>query len=63
MKEKGIQLVFEKIDPCTNKLFFRLHKSDHSVEKRSVDNLDDLNLELYHPELFESIRNILKKLL
>jgi hypothetical protein len=32
-------------------------------EERSVDNLEDLNLELYHPELFESIRKILKKLL
>ena len=63
LPEKGIQVIFYKIDPGTNKLFFRLHKSDHSVEKRSVDNLDDLNLELYHPELFESIRNILKKLL
>lgn len=61
--EKGIQVIFEKIDPDTNKLVFKLYKSTGSLERRSVDNLDDLNLELYHPELFESIRNILKKLL
>jgi hypothetical protein len=61
--EKGIQVIFETIDPTTNRLVFKLYKSDRSVERRSVDNLEDLNLELYHPELFESIRNILKKLL
>ena len=63
MKEKGIQLVFEKLDPETNTLIFKIYKGNNKFERRSVDNLEDLNLDLYHPELFESIRNILKKLL
>ena len=61
--EKNIGVVFEKIDPETNRLIFKLHKRDNTVERRSVNTLEDLNLELYHPELFESIRKILKKLL
>ena len=63
MKEKGIQLVFEKLDPETNTLIFKIYKGNNKFERRSVDNLEDLNLQLYHLELFESIRKILKKLL
>jgi hypothetical protein len=63
MKEKGIQLVFENLDPETNTLIFKVYKGNNKFERRSVDNLEDLNLQLYHPELFESIRKILKKLL
>ena len=63
MKEKKIQLVFEKLDPETNTLIFKIYKGNNKFERRSVDNLEDLNLQLYHLELFESIRKILKKLL
>jgi hypothetical protein len=40
-----------------------IHKPSKPVERRIVNSLEDLNLTLYHPELFESVRNILKKLL
>jgi len=33
------------------------------MEKRSVDNLEDLYLNLYHPELFESVKDILNRIL
>ena len=62
LPEKGIQVIFHDFNPKTNKLYFVLYKGNKK-EERSVDNLEDLNLELYHPELFESIRKILKKLL
>lgn len=62
LPEKGIQVFFYKFDTKTNKLYFDLYKGNKK-ETRSVDNLEDLNLELYHPELFESVRKILKKLL
>ena len=60
--EKNIEVVFEDININTGKLIFKVWKNS-KVERRSVDNIDDLNLTLYHPELFESVRRILKKLL
>ena len=63
MKEKGIEIKFEDLDVNTNKLKMLIYKTDKPAERRSVDNLEDLNLILYHPELFESVRKILKKLL
>jgi hypothetical protein len=62
LPEKGIDVLFYKFDTKTNTLFFDLYKGNKK-EARSVDNLEDLNLQLYHPELFESVRRILKKLL
>lgn len=62
LPEKGIEVFFYKFDTNTNKLYFDLYKGNKK-ETRSVDNLEDLNLQLYHPELFESVRKILKKLL
>ena len=62
LPEKGIDVLFYKFDTKTNTLFFDLYKGNKK-ETRSVDNLEDLNLQLYHPELFESVRRILKKLL
>jgi len=62
LPEKGIEVFFYKFDTKTNKLYFDLYKGNKK-EIRSVDNLEDLNLQLYHPELFESVRKILKKLL
>ena len=65
--EKNIKVVFDNLSSETNKLIFRIYKYKFEnyvgEEIRSVDNLEDLNVQLYHPELFESIRNILKKLL
>lgn len=60
--EKNIEVIFEDININTGKLIFKVWKND-KVERRSVDNIDDLNLTLYHPELFESVRRILRKLL
>jgi hypothetical protein len=62
LPDKGVQVLFHNFNLKTNKLYFDLYKGNKK-EERSVDNLEDLNLELYHPELFESIRKILKKLL
>ena len=62
LPEKGIQVLFYKFDPKTNKLYFDIYKGTKK-EIRSVNNLEDLNLALYHPELLENIRKILKKLL
>jgi hypothetical protein len=36
---------------------------DSISEKRSVNNVEDLNNEIYHPELFESIKKHLRKFL
>lgn len=63
LKEKGIQIVFDELNPKENTLIFRVYKGNNKFERRSVNNLKDLNLELYHPELFESIKKILKKFL
>ena len=63
LKEKGIQIVFEELNPKENTLIFRIYKGNNKIERRSVNNLKDLNLELYHPELFESIKKIVKKFL
>jgi hypothetical protein len=60
--EKNIEVIFETLDLKTNRLIIKLWKNNQQ-EKRSVNNLDDLNLILYHPELFESVRKILRKLL
>jgi hypothetical protein len=62
LPEKGIQVLFYKFDSKTNKLYFDVYKGTKK-EIRSVNNLEDLNLALYHPELLENIRKILKKLL
>lgn len=60
----GGQVKFLDIDIDTNKLKFIYTKpNEYRGEVRSVDNVEDLNLELYHPKLFESIRKIIKKLL
>jgi hypothetical protein len=63
LPEKNMDIMFHKFKP-NNKLFFVVYKNGgNKGEERSVDNLEDLNLQLHHPELFESIRNIFKKLL
>lgn len=63
LEHKEMSVIFEKINPETNKLIFKVYKDKGGFERRSVDNLEDLNLQLHHPELFESIKNIIKKLL
>jgi hypothetical protein len=61
---KGGRVKFHDIDRDTNKLRFIYSKEgEWRGEMRSVDNLEDLNTMLYNPELFESIRRNVKKLL
>jgi hypothetical protein len=40
-----------------------VQKLGSPMQSRSVNNLEDLNLTLYHPELFESVKNTLRKFL
>jgi hypothetical protein len=61
--EKKISVTFNSLDDKTNKLTLTVHIPMGPTQKRVVDNLEDLNLTLYHPELFESVKKILKKLL
>jgi hypothetical protein len=61
--EKNIRVKFDSLDAKTNKLEFKVEKPNGSMEKRSVDNIEDLNLSLYHPELFEHIKKIINKIL
>ena len=59
-------VVFKSLDDKTNKLKMIVHKSgkySKGAEQRVVDNLEDLNLTLYHPELFESVKKTLRKFL
>ena len=60
---KNMAVVFKSLDNKTNKLKMIVHKDGGGSEQRVVDNLEGLNLTLYHPELFESVKKILKKLL
>jgi hypothetical protein len=62
LPEKGIQVLFYKFDSKTNKLYFDVYKGTKK-EIRSVNNLEDLNLALYHPELLESIKKIIRSLI
>jgi hypothetical protein len=62
LPEKGIQVLFYKFDTKTNKLFFDLYKGNKK-EIRSVNNLEDLNLALYHPELLERVKKIIRSLI
>ena len=61
--EKNISVTFNSLDDKTNKLTLTVHIPMGPAQKRTVNNLEDLNLTLYHPELFESVKKILKKLL
>lgn len=63
LKEKEIEVIFQKIDPRTGQLNFKVYKKGGKVEERSVDNLEDLYLNLYHPELFEGFIDILNRIL
>lgn len=61
---KGGKIKFMSLDRDTNLLTFVFAKDgDWRGEVRSVDNIDDLNTMLYHPELFETIQRILKILI
>ena len=62
LPEKGIQVLFYKFDTKTNKLYFDVYKGNKK-EIRSVNNLEDLNLQLHHPELFESVKKIIRSLI
>lgn len=63
LKDKDISVIFKNIDPQTGRIIVMVYKKDGEVEKRSVDNLEDLYLTLYQPELFESVESILKRIL
>jgi hypothetical protein len=56
--DKKIQVIFTGLDPQTNELKFKYYAPSGSMEKRSVKSIDELNLSLYQPELFESIKRI-----
>jgi hypothetical protein len=56
--DKKIQVIFTSLDPQTNELEFKYYTPSGSMEKRSVKSIDELNLSLYQPELFESIKRI-----
>ena len=60
---KNMAVVFKSLDDKTNKLKMIVHKDGGGSEQRVVDNLEDLNLTLYHPELFESVKKTLRKFL
>jgi hypothetical protein len=55
---KKIEVYFSDLDIKTGKLSFTSKKPNHPSENRSVDNVEDLNLSLYHPELFEQLKKI-----
>ena len=61
--EKKVEVRFTDIDIKTNRLVFIMKKPGGDSQKRSVTNLEDLYTQLYHPELFEQVRKILRKLL
>jgi hypothetical protein len=63
INEKGLSIHFKSLDEKTNMLSMVVQKLGSPMQSRSVNNLEDLNLALYHPELLENIRKILKKLL
>jgi hypothetical protein len=63
LKDKEMSVVFQSINPYTGRLIFKVYKKDGKSEQRSVDNLEDLYLNLYQPELFESVKDILNKIL
>lgn len=60
---KNMAVVFKSLDDKTNKLKMIVHKAGGGAEQRVVGNLEDLNLTLYHPELFESVKKTLRKFL
>jgi hypothetical protein len=63
LKDKEMSVVFQSIDPHTGRLVFKIFKKGGESEQRSVDNLEDLYLNLYQPELFESVKDILNRIL
>lgn len=60
-------VIFDKIENLEYPIvFFRLLKQTKNgvkVEKRSLKTIDELNMVMYQPELFESFKKILRKLL
>lgn len=61
--DKNMSVIFNSLDEKTNKLTLTVHKSGKTPHKRIVNNLDELNLTLYQPELFESVKKNLRKFL
>jgi len=61
--EKNITIKFISLDEKTNTLRMQFRKQGSSIQQRSINNLEDLNLTLYHPELFESVKKTLRKFL
>ena len=63
INEKGLSIHFKSLDEKTNTLSMVVQKFGSPMQSRSVNNLEDLNLTLYHPELFESVKKTLRKFL
>ena len=61
--EKKITINFISLDEKTNTLRMQIQKLGSPIQQMSINNLEDLNLTLYHPELFESVKKTLRKFL
>ena len=61
--EKKITIKFISLNEKTNTLHMQIQKPGSPIQQRSINNLEDLNLTLYHPELFESVKKTLRKFL
>lgn len=61
--EKKITINFISLDEKTNTLRMQIQKLGSPIQQRSINNIEDLNLTLYHPELFESVKKTLRKFL
>lgn len=61
---KDIKVSFEKINPQTNKVTYKIERKTYPrFETRSLSSVDELNTLLYNYELFETIRKIVRNIL
>jgi hypothetical protein len=60
LKEKKAEVYFRDLDTKKGILtfYYRSPKTGKATEERSVKDMEELNLSLYHPELFEEIKKI-----
>jgi hypothetical protein len=65
LREKESKINFQSINPENNTVVYLMKSKNSSwrAEQRSVTTLDELNNVLYHPELFEQLKQLAKKLL
>lgn len=65
IKEKKAEVNFRDLDTKKGilKFYYRSPQTGKATEERSVKNLEELNLSLYQPELFEHVKKIKKIIL